>query len=155
MPLANNAQVLVVDGRKMLLFRNHGDAGQIDLRTEDHEERSDASDRDMKTDQAGQSAAPGGSGLFGGTMGETDYHQQEEDRFAVRAAELLNKQTLAGDAHPLAIIAAPKTLGVLRSKLHKEVEKRIVLELAKDLTNQPIPAIEKALMAASETELPA
>lgn len=155
MPLPNNTQVLVVDGRKILFFRNHGDAAQIDLRTESHEEREDESDRDMKSDQAGQSAAPGGTGMFGGTMGETDFHQQEEDRFAVHAAELLKKQTLAGDTHPLAIIAAPKTLGVLRSKLHKEVEKRIVLELAKDLTNQPIPAIEKALKAASEVELPA
>ncbi len=151
MSFPNNTQVLVVDGRKMLFFRNHGDASQIDLRTETHEEREDASDREMKSDQAGQSSA----GTVGGTMGETDYHQQEEDRFAVHAAELLRKQTLAGDTHPLVIVAAPKTLGVLRSKLHKEVEKRIVLELAKDLTNQPVPAIEKALMAASEVELPA
>ena len=34
MPLANNALVLVTDGRKTLFFRNHGDQNQIDLRTE-------------------------------------------------------------------------------------------------------------------------
>jgi len=32
------------------------------------------------------------------------------------------------------VIAAPKTLGVLRSHYHKEVESRIAGELAKDLT---------------------
>ena len=35
MPLANNALVLVTDGRKTLFFRNEGDENQIDLRTED------------------------------------------------------------------------------------------------------------------------
>ena len=38
MPLANNALVLVTDGRKTLFFRNHGDENQIDLRTEAHED---------------------------------------------------------------------------------------------------------------------
>ena len=41
MPLANNALVLVTDGRKTLFFRNHGDVNQIDLRTEAHDERQD------------------------------------------------------------------------------------------------------------------
>ena len=40
MPLANNALVLVTDGRKTLFFRNQGDENQIDLRTEDFDERA-------------------------------------------------------------------------------------------------------------------
>ena len=149
MPLPNNAQILVIDGRKLLFFRNHGDAAQIDLRTEMHEERDDAPDRDIKSDQAGRSPAPGGTGIGGGTMGEDDFHQQEEDRFAVHAADLLKRKTLAGDTHPLAIIAAPKTLGVLRGKLHKEVEKRVILELAKDMTGHPVADIEALLQGAA------
>jgi protein required for attachment to host cells len=145
MPLPHNAEVLVIDGRKLLFFRNHGDGARIDLRTQMHETRDDAADRELKTDQAGQSPAPGGTGLGGGTMGETDYHQQDEDRFAVHAADMLKRRTLGGDTHPLAIIAAPKTLGVLRAKQHKEVEKRVVLELAKDMTNRPVADIEALL----------
>jgi len=41
--------------------------------------------------------------------------------------------------------STPKTLGVLRKHYHKEVERRIVGELAKDLTGMPVAAIEKAL----------
>ena len=53
MPIPNRALVLVVDGRKMLFFRNEGDTNQIDLRTEAHEERDDANhDGDLKTDYA-------------------------------------------------------------------------------------------------------
>ena len=56
MPIPNRALVLVVDGRKMLFFRNEGDTNQIDLRTEAHEEREDANhDGDLKTDAPGTS----------------------------------------------------------------------------------------------------
>lgn len=145
MPLPHDAEVLVIDGRKLLFLRNHGDANQIDLRTAAHEERDDARDRELKSDLMGQAPAPGGTGLGGGTMGEDDYHQLDEDRFAMHAAELLRARTLGGDKHPLAIVAAPKTLGILRKHLHKEVEKRIVLELAKDMTNRPLADIEALL----------
>lgn len=146
MALPNNAEVLVLDGRKLLFFRNHGDETRIDLRTEAHEERSDVRDMEQKSDLAGQSPGIGRDGFGGGTMGEADYHQLDEDRFAAHAAEILRKRTLSGDTHPLAIIAAPKALGVLRGKLHKEVEKRVVMTLAKDMTNRPTPDIEKLLM---------
>ena len=42
MPLANNALVLVTDGRKTLFFRNEGDQNQIDLRTEAVDERAES-----------------------------------------------------------------------------------------------------------------
>src|SRR5690349_15480720 len=62
MPIPNRALVLVVDGRKMLFFRNEGDTNQIDLRTEAHEERDDAHhDGDLKTDAPGSSASSVGS----------------------------------------------------------------------------------------------
>lgn len=144
-PLPHNALVLVADGRKLLLLRNHGDATRIDLRTEAHDERNDARDSDLKTDLAGQSPAPGNTGLGGGTMGETDYHQQQEDRFAADAADRMKALALAGQFDALAVIAAPRTLGELRKHWHKEVERRIVEEIAKDMTGRPLPDIEALL----------
>lgn len=143
MPLPHDAEVLVIDGRKLLFLRNHGDATRIDLRTESHEEREDAKDREIKSDAAGA----GSNSSFVGrpAFDETDFHQQDEDRFAHHAADLLKQRTLAGDHHPLAIVAAPRTLGELRKRLHKEVEKRIVMTLSKDMTNRPIPDIEKLI----------
>lgn len=145
MPLPHKALVLVIDGGKQLFLRNHGDGQQIDLRVEAHDAQAIGSDGDIKTDAAGQSG--------NSSMGETDYHQQAEDRWVVAAAETLNKRALANDFDALAIIAAPKALGVLRPKLHKEVEKRVVLELAKDMTNRPVSDIEALLV--SETASPA
>jgi protein required for attachment to host cells len=154
MPLANNALVLVTDGRKTLFFRNEGDENQIDLRTEAHDEREDAPDREMKTD------APGTQGQSAGYSGrvayeETDFHQQEEDRWAVSAAEQVNKRALSNDFDQLVIVAPPKTLGHIRKKLHKEAERRLVCEIPKEMTGRPIPEIEKLIVGETQAEAPA
>jgi protein required for attachment to host cells len=53
-----------------------------------------------------------------------------------------------GEADPLVIAADPKTLGQIRQHCHKQLQSRIVGEVAKDLTNQPMEAIERALVMA-------
>lgn len=153
MPLANLALVIVTDGRKTLFFRNHGDVNQIDLRTEAHDEREDAKDSDMKTDAAGSNAQSGGFGRP--SYEETDFHQLEEDRWAKHAAEDVNKRALANDFEALAIIAPPKTLGKLRKKLHKEAARRVVCEIAKEMTGHTIADIEKLIVAQTKAEEPA
>ena len=153
MPLPNNALVLVIDGRKTLFFRNHGDQNQIDLRTEAHDEREDAADHEMRTDSLGSNAQSGGFGRP--TYEETDFHQLEEDRWAEAAAEKLNKRVLEGDFDALAIIAPPKTLGVIRKKLHKEAAERVICEIPKEMTGRPIPDIEALLVGETRAEAPA
>ena len=144
MALPNGALVLVADGKKMLFLRNTGDENQIDLRTEAHEEREDSMDRDLKTDAPGTQSPRAGIGRD--TMEEVDFHQQEEDRWVKDAAEELKKRALRNDYDALAIIAPPRALGVLRKELHKEVERRIILTLNKEMTDRPIPDIEELLV---------
>lgn len=169
MQIPHNAHVLIADGRKLLFFRNEGDGEFPNLQLEKKEMHPNPKDSDQKTDLAGQSSStrsgPGanpvaqngsmhaqGSGAQfasgGGTMGETDYHQLEEDKFAAEAAELLRKRALNNEFESLIVVAPPKTLGELRKHYHKEVEARIAGEVAKDLTNMPVPEIEKVLQAA-------
>ena len=152
MPLAHNALVLVADGRKILFFRNRGDEDQIDLRTEAHDEREDRKDSEIKTD------APGGihqsAGYGRSTYEEADFHQQEEDRWIKDAAEELKDRALRNDYDALAIVAPPKALGVLRKCLHKEVEKRLVFTINKEMSDRPVPDIEALIENAAQTELP-
>lgn len=145
MRLAHNSLVLVADGAKMLFFRNEGDAEYPTLKVVDAEQQADDKDRDIKTDTAGQKPGAGGPG--GSTAQETDFHDQAEERFAVEAADKLKRGALAGDYEELVIVATPKTLGVLRKHYHSEVEKRLILELPKDLTGQPVDKIEQILAA--------
>ena len=153
MPLPHNALVLVADGRKMLFFRNHGDKNQIDLRTEAHDARRDRKDRDIKTD------APG-----------TTRQARATDARPTRSRTSTSRRKTAGPRRPprsstsgasqyfeaLAIVAPPKVLGVLRKELHKEVERRIVCTVNKEMTDRPIPDIEALLNGqTSPEELPA
>lgn len=152
MPLANNALVLVTDGRKTLFFRNHGDQNQIDLRTEAFDEREDFSNGEIKSDAAGSTAQSGGFGHP--AYEETDFHQLEEDRWAQSAAEEVNKRALKNDFDHLAIIAPPKSLGLIRKKLHKEAERRLVCEIPKEMTGRPIPDIEALIVGETKAEAP-
>ena len=143
MAIPHGALVFVGDGKKMLFLRNKGDSGMLDLRTESHDERSDAMDRDIKTDAPGTQSPRVGMGRD--TMEETDFHQQGEDRWVKDAAEELNRRALSNDFDALVVVAPPKALGVLRKKLHKETERRIVLTVNKEMTDRPIPDIEELL----------
>lgn len=144
MALPHHALVLVADGRKLLFLRNHGDQNQIDLRTEAHDFRHDPKDREIKTDAAGSTKQSMGYGRP--AMEETDFHQQDKDRWARDAAEELKRRALRNDFDALAIIAPPRTLSVLRKELHKEVERRIVKTINKEMTDRPIPDIEELLV---------
>lgn len=146
MTLPADTLVLVADGRKALFLRNHGDQRQIDLRTASHRERDDRKDSDIKTDAAGQSPAPAGTGLAGGTMGEPDFHQQEEDRFARDLAEKINAMALARAFDALVVVAPARTMGELRPLWHKETTARLVGEHVKEMTDRPIADIEALLV---------
>ena len=153
MPLPHNALVLVADGTKHLFLRNHGDENQIDLRTEAHDEREDRKDREIKTDAPGTMKQSFGFGHS--TYEEPDFHQQEEDRWIKEAAEELKARVLRNDFDSLAIVAPPKALGVLRKALHKEVEKRIICTVNKEMSGRPIPDIEALLNGHTAAEAPA
>jgi protein required for attachment to host cells len=146
MQLPHNSFVVVADGKKMLFFRNEGDGDFPKLQVERKRETTDAADRDQKTDAPGRAFdASGGAGRS--AYEEVDFHQLEEDRFAAETAELLRKRALRNEYDALVVVAPPRTLGELRKHYHKEVEKRLAGEVAKDLTGHPVWEIEKILLA--------
>ena len=154
MPLPHNALVLVADGRKILFFRNHGDENQIDLRMEAHDARNDRKDREIKTDAPGTTRQSFGFGRS--TYDEPDFQQQEADRWIKDAADELKARVLRNDFDALAIVAPPKSLGVLKKCLHKEVERRVVCTVNKEMSGRPIPDIEALLNGhMAPEELPA
>ena len=146
MTLPSNALVLVADGRKALFLRNQGDARQLDLRTTSHQEREDRKNSDIKTDASGQSPAPAGTGLAGGTMGEPDFNQQEEDRFARDLADKVNTMALSGKFEALVVIAPARTMGELRPLRHKETAAKLIGEHVKEMTDRPVSDIEALLL---------
>ncbi|HTM95750.1 MAG TPA: host attachment family protein [Croceibacterium sp.] len=135
MRVPQNALVAIANGERFKLMRNIGQPFEPKLQmVEDIDlELTNFSAGARHHDAAGQRA------------GSTDF---DELAHGAAIAEWLNARALANDLEQLVIVADPKTLGEIRRHCHKELEARIVGELAKDLTNSPIPAIEQAIATA-------
>jgi protein required for attachment to host cells len=146
MQIDNEALVMVVDGAKMLLFRNKGDAEYPNLEVEEALTQDDEATREQGSSAPGRNAAPGGSRK--GAFEQTDFHQQSEDRFAAEAAAMLNKRALANDYEKLIIVAPPNTLGELRKHYHKALQSRLTGEIGKDLASHPVAEIERLIVQA-------
>ncbi len=144
--IPHDAYVFVGDGRKALLLRNEGDAQYPNLKTEQVFENENPPTREQGTDKPGRSYASVGNRRS--AMEQADWHELDEQRFAKDIADWLLVLVREKQIEALVIAAPPKILAELRKSMHQEVEKRIIAEVDKDLTNQPVYEIEKVLTAA-------
>ena len=145
MRVPHNSFVMVADGRKMLFFRNDGDADFPNLQVVNIAEKENPSNRDQMSDAPGRAFSSVGWGRS--AYEGTDFHELEETRFAAETAAILKRGAMEGDFEKLIVIAPPKTLGELRKHYHKEVANRLVAEIPKDLTGHPVAEIEKIISA--------
>jgi len=139
----SGALVLVGDGRKALFLRNKGAPTHIELVTERVLEQADPPTREQGTDKPGR--YHGADGVSKSAYEEVDWHQLAEDRFAAEIGGALNRLALENKFHHLILVAPPKVLGAVRTRLHKETSERIVGEIPKDLTSHPLPEIARTL----------
>jgi protein required for attachment to host cells len=137
--IPHKAHVLVADGRKLLLLKNDGSFAAPDLTVATHHEQASTATRDQGAAQPGKTHASVGGARSG--YEQTDFHQLDEDRFAADAADMLKREVLAGRIEALIVVAAPRTLGELRKHWGGEVERRVIGEIAKDVTGLPISEI--------------
>ena len=138
-----NALVLVGDGKRALFLRNRGTPRHIELITEREMTQDNPPNREHGTERPGRYL--GADGVSRSAFEQTDWHQQAEKRFAVEIADTLYQMEHAHEFHELVVVAPPKMLGDLRSKLHEEVANCVVAEVPKDLTGHPIPEIGRLL----------
>jgi protein required for attachment to host cells len=135
MKVPHKALVALANGERFVIMRNVGQPFEPKL------EKVSELDLELTNFSAGaRHQDPAGQ-----RNGSTDI---DELAHGAAIAEWLNKKTLNGEDEPLVIAADPKTLGQIRQHCHQELQSRIVGELAKDLTNQPVEAVERALALA-------
>lgn len=84
-------------------------------------------------------------GPSGKSPPEQSPKESMEATFSKMIAERLYHHAQKGDFERLILVADPVTLGEIRPLLHLEVTDKIILELAKTLTNSPVEDIEKSL----------
>jgi protein required for attachment to host cells len=141
--IPHDAFVFVGDGRKALFLRNEGDEKYLNLKTEQVFRDQNPPTREQGADQPGRTFSSVGARRS--AVEETDWHVIEEQRFAHEVAAALQRIVRDRKVKALVVIAPPRTLAELRRAFHAEVKSRIVAEIDKDLTKQPIYEIEKHL----------
>jgi protein required for attachment to host cells len=140
----HGAGVVIADGRKALILRNDGTPVAPRLTTLQALDNAETREtRDIGTDRPGRTQESATTRRS--AMEQTDFHTQAEARFAGQVAEAVHALHAAGKLPSLVLVAAPRTLAVLRDELPKPVQNAILDEIAKDLTNHPLSEIEKLL----------
>ncbi len=142
--LVHDAWVVVADGEKALFLRNEGDATYPNLQVVRTMHEENPPTREQGTDRPGRNVD--GTTPHRSAMEDADWHRIEKERFASDIADRLYKMAHRGTFERLVLVAPPLVLGELRKEMHKEVEERVIGEIAKTLTNHPIDQIEKALL---------
>lgn len=127
--IPHNAFVVVADGTGARFFRNTGRDFAISL----------TADGELKPSNLSS------DGPSGHRPPEQSRQETDEATFAKQLAKDLYRRAHSGGFEALVLIADPQTLGQIRSSLHKEVQSRLIREIAKTLTKVPIGDIQKAL----------
>jgi protein required for attachment to host cells len=138
--------VVVCDGAKALVLENVGDATMPDLKTREVYQQKSAATRDLGTDAPGRAA--GIDGKNRSAVGQTDWHQRNEQAFLEDLARRLESRVSAGDVKSIVLVAPPRALGVLRNALSPALKGVVRAEIDKDLVAVPVYEIEKRLTAA-------
>ena len=137
--------VVVCDGRKALVLENAGDAEYLNLKTREVYEQPDLKTRDIGTDAPGRTMNSIGGQRS--AMDQTDWHDQEEQRFLHSLLGRLDAALNQGQTKSLIVVAPPRALGVLRPAYSHALRAAVRGEIDKDLVKLPVPEIERHLAA--------
>jgi protein required for attachment to host cells len=129
MLIPHRTLIVVADGAHARFFRNIGKETKAQL----------AAEGELKPKRLLD------DGPAGVRPKESSPHETDEATFAKQLAKELFRRAHSGDFNALVLIADPQTLGEMRPLLHKEVQTRMISEIAKDLTKASIADIQKAL----------
>lgn len=134
MILPNGATVAVVDGHKLLLFKNMAHEPGIELLA-------------LPTPRLPE--GNGGSGArHRNSIANPDKMRLLEDDFAATACAALNRAAVACEITTLLIIADARTLGEMRRHFHRSLKERLLGEIVKDMTGRSKTEIEAAIRTA-------
>ena len=130
MLLPHGAVVAVIDGQNFELYRNAGNEAEAEL-------------TGMPSPHLDASNHSGGS--HHSRPGNHADSLVSEDAHANAAAQWLNSQVLGHKVENLVVIAPPRTLGELRKHYHKQLERALMKEVAKDMVGRQPADILTAL----------
>jgi len=148
MNITHGTWIAIADGARALIMRNDGEADIPNFVVLDVlKNRNNARTSEIGTDKPGRSHSSTTSARS--SVGQTDWHELGEQRFAHDFAKILEEHCEAGDFESLVVVAPPRTLAEIRHNYSKRVKDALIAEVDKDLTNHPVYEIERILVEKS------
>jgi protein required for attachment to host cells len=137
------AWVVVCDGAKALVLENVGNKMAPNLVTKEVYDQAGSKTHELGADKPGRAFNSVGSGRS--AVEQTDWHDQEEQRFLAKIAARLDKAVLAGEAQSLVVVAPPRAIGMLRREFSPRVRQALKAEVEKDYVKMPVDEIARHL----------
>lgn len=129
MLLRKESLVVAVDGTRMSIFKNIGEAFDPELKLIEEYRNPSQRTSQLGTDRPGRAFQSKSSRRA--TYEPTDFQQQEEDDFVIGAARKIEE--MASDSREgLVLVAAPRALGLIRKNLSPATSARLLAEIPKD-----------------------
>lgn len=141
MKLENGIWVAVCDGGKFLLLKNRGDADITDLRVIAHEEI----DHDAQIGREHRGPSPDGTQAKRGRSQHLSVEELSEHRFVNSVAAELDERVRSGVIGKMVLIADPRTLGRLRSRMNDQTRDATIKEIGGDFAHNTIADVEAVL----------
>jgi protein required for attachment to host cells len=143
--IAEGTWVVVCDGAKALVLENVGDEKFLNLKTREVYEQPHALTHEQGTDAPGRAYSSVGAARS--AVGQTDWHEQDEQRFLKELMGRLDTAVTAGRLKSMIVVAPPRALGVIRQAYSQQLRGVLQDELDKDLVKMPVHEIEKHLVS--------
>ncbi len=143
MRIAQHTMVLIADGQRATFLRNSAKADAIRLEMLHNMAFFNEANRDLNADRPGRTQV--GMTERGTSYEQTDVHQANEVLFlsgVIAKIDGIMKEYSLAD---IVLIAEPHALGVLRQNLPPAAMSKVILQLDKDYTKTPLPALEVIL----------
>lgn len=135
MKIPDGAHIAVLDGERFLWLQNTGDAV--------HPQLENLGSPDLDPTNRSQ-----GKMRHSITTNQHSGNDLDEAAHVAAAADWMNHQAKTNKIEHLIVVADKRSLGELRRHYHMELEKRLVGEVGKAITNQSIDDIAQAIAAA-------
>jgi len=142
----NGDWVVVCDGAKALVLENAGTRINLNLTTKEVYEQPDLKTSELGTDKPGRAYSSAGSSARS-AVEQTDWHDQEEQKFLAKLAARLDKAVRGGEARALIVVAPARAIGMLRRQFSTHVRNALKAEVEKDYVKMPIDEIARHLAA--------
>jgi protein required for attachment to host cells len=144
--IGNGHWIVICDGRKALFTVNAGDAQYLNLKVVEEQESPSPATHVQGSDRPGRVHQSHGAARS--SVGQTDWHDQDEREFLRTVADRINRAVRDGEAKDVVIAAPPRALGVLKPLLSAATNAALRGALDKDFVNMPVYEIEKKLKKA-------